>query len=134
MTEPSKRVEDILLWVTLVPFVALWGCVALGTAIPLTRLIHEWLVHGVVHEYDLYWYMADMSCAATGFIQRGFEGMTLCREEFDLTQLVGLNKILKFIFDIPVFFLTPVVGGLLLWAYMGLVKAFADWYHRTRKY
>ena len=68
--------------------------------------IIEWLRHGIWYERDLFWMVADVSCAKTNWIAEGFKGMDLCRQNnIKFTDWVGVNRIINWLFDLHVVFI-----------------------------
>ena len=71
--------------------------------LPVFQQIKTWLKTGIFPEKDLYWFFADVSCAATNFQAAGFQGMDLCRPNYiEFTDWVGVNKIINWIFDLHI--------------------------------
>lgn len=91
-----NRLDNISEWVLEI----IWAVAALVAVIALGAGVLTWLAEGTFPDYDLFFLLADVQCAATGGVPKGFDGMLLCREAFPITDLVGLNKILSFLFDI----------------------------------
>lgn len=71
--------------------------------LPVYQQALSWLKTGVVPPRDLYWFFADVSCAATNWQAEGFEGMELCRPDYiEFTDWVGVDQILNWFYDLHV--------------------------------
>jgi hypothetical protein len=86
---------------------------AMFLVIPLYSQAISWLKHGFSPERDLFWLLSDVSCAATNFEPKGFEGMDLCRSSYIIfTDWVGVNQVMNWFcdFHVSVFFIAASVG------------------------
>lgn len=121
-SERQNRVMDGLEKWVLWPPVVICGTACFIAVYALAASCLQWLATGAFPDYDLFFLLADVKCDATGGVAKGFEGMLLCREEFTLTSLVGLNSILTAVLDLHLGFSALVVGVLALFFWMLIIE------------
>ncbi|WP_041768278.1 hypothetical protein [Pseudovibrio sp. FO-BEG1] len=84
--------------------------------LPIFDQAVSWLKTGTIPDRDLFWFTANVSCAATGGYARGWEGMDLCRpDSIYFTDWVGVNTILNYAFDVHIAIVAVIGATLVLW-------------------
>lgn len=106
----SKRKQIVADTIISIPKIFLCTCAIAGLLIlifiageAVLSQATTWLKYGYAPERDLYWLIADSECSSSNVMYKGFSGRDLCRtEKIVFTEMVGMNKIVHYIFDIHI--------------------------------
>lgn len=124
--KPSTLLEKFLGLMGILLGIGLTTILMMMTIVPLSQQAKTWLKTGVIPPKDLYWYTADVKCAATNWQAKGWEGMDLCRPNYiHFTDWVGVDRIINFVFDLHV----AVIAIVILAAAWWLLIATIEWWH-----
>jgi len=101
--------------------------------LPLVQQVMYWLRYGELVDRDLYWLIAEASCAQTNWQAMGWEGKELCRNEaLYQTGWIGADRIIGFVLDLHLSLIFIAASAIVLFIGAKLIAALdgpadADW-------